>query len=195
MKVLVRFADGLAVAMMVLGGVALFALLFHIVLDVFLKAVFNQPIPATLEIVSYYYMVAIAFLPVAYVQKNREHISVDLFTMGFGARGLALIDAIVSVITIAYTATLTWLVYGKAVKAFSEGRNAGCRLFRAADLAGAMDAALRPSAQCAWSFCTRPSSIFVMQRRGRASRRMSATTHTRLRKHKAANSAVEYRER
>lgn len=121
MKVLVRFADGLAVAMMVLGGVALFALLFHIVLDVFLKAVFNQPIPATLEIVSYYYMVAIAFLPVAYVQKNREHISVDLFTMGFGARGLALIDAIVSVITIAYTATLTWLVYGKAVKAFSKG--------------------------------------------------------------------------
>jgi TRAP-type mannitol/chloroaromatic compound transport system permease small subunit len=37
------------------------------------------PIPGTLEIVSYYYMVAIVVLPAAFVEMTRQSIAVDLF--------------------------------------------------------------------------------------------------------------------
>lgn len=53
-------------------------MMLHVTLDVAAKLVFSKPLIGTLEAVSLYYMVAIVFLPLAIVQSERSHISVDI---------------------------------------------------------------------------------------------------------------------
>lgn len=58
--------------------VALVLMAFHVMLDVFMRYVFNSPLAGTAEIVSYYYMVAVVVFPVAYLERLDKHITVDL---------------------------------------------------------------------------------------------------------------------
>lgn len=101
---------------MILGGVCLVALMLHIVANVASNALFNKPIIGTLEIVSWYYMVGIAFFPVAYVQYRRRHLMVEMFTLGLGPQGKSVVDALMGVASLVYVALLTWLVFGEAVE-------------------------------------------------------------------------------
>ncbi|MCE8025760.1 TRAP transporter small permease [Billgrantia aerodenitrificans] len=68
------------VAKLALTLAALFLLLMalHVTLDVALRYLLGKSFPGTLEVVSFYYMVAVVFLPLAYVELKREHISVDV---------------------------------------------------------------------------------------------------------------------
>src|SRR3546814_9847490 len=45
-----------------------------------------QPLAGTIEVVSNWYMVGVAFLPLAYVQWHREHLIVELFTQNSSDR-------------------------------------------------------------------------------------------------------------
>ena len=58
---------------------AIAAMMLHVCADVTLKYLFNQPIPATAEVVAHYYMVAAVFLPLPTIERNNSAISVDLF--------------------------------------------------------------------------------------------------------------------
>lgn len=60
-----------------IAGICLVLLVSHVTLDVFFSRVLNQPIKNTIEISSYYYMVALVFLPLATVERHGEHIDVD----------------------------------------------------------------------------------------------------------------------
>ena len=112
-----RLADRLSNVLLALGGVAIVALMLHVCADVVGKYFFNQPIMGTLEIVSRYYMVACVFLPLAWVQLRRQHLTVEMFTMGLSERRLAALDGAVALLGFAYVAVLTWLVFGQAVDA------------------------------------------------------------------------------
>lgn len=65
-------------SMAVLGGVTAVAMMVHITVDVLMRLFFNLPIQGTMEIASYYYMVGIVFLPIAYIDWIREAITVDV---------------------------------------------------------------------------------------------------------------------
>lgn len=54
-------------------------MMVHIVLEVFLRYVFNVSIPGTLTFASRYYLPAIVFLPLALVEHENETISVEIF--------------------------------------------------------------------------------------------------------------------
>ena len=69
-----------------IGIAAVGLMMFHITFDVFGKYLFNAPLPATLEIVSHYYMVVVVFLPLAMVEKRDAHISVEVLTQNFSDR-------------------------------------------------------------------------------------------------------------
>lgn len=73
-----RLFEGFARLLSGLAGVALVLMMLHVVADVIMKFVFNLPIPGTLEVVAFYYMVAAVFLPLAYVELKGAHITVDL---------------------------------------------------------------------------------------------------------------------
>ncbi len=61
------------------GGTALIAMMLHINIDVIGKYLFNNPAPATLEMVSYYYMAAVAVLPLAALERKGSLVYVELF--------------------------------------------------------------------------------------------------------------------
>ena len=103
--------------LMLLGGICVVLLMLHVVADVALKYFAHRPIVGTLEIVSWYYMVGIAFLPVAWVQWQRRHLMVEMFTMRMSHRATAILDGVVAILTLAYVSTLTVLVYQQAVEA------------------------------------------------------------------------------
>jgi TRAP-type C4-dicarboxylate transport system permease small subunit len=61
------------------GALSVFLMGVHIVADIIATNMFLKPIPGRLEVVAYYYMIAVVFLPVAAVEIRNEAIAVDLF--------------------------------------------------------------------------------------------------------------------
>ena len=78
MSFLARLLDKSTDATSAIAGVFVVVMMLHIVADVLAKWLFNYPIVGTLEIVANYYMVALIFLPLAYVQRAGGHIIVEV---------------------------------------------------------------------------------------------------------------------
>jgi len=68
----------IAKSALVLTALFLVLMALHVSLDVGLRYLFGKSFTGTLEVVSFYYMVAVVFLPLAYVELQQEHISVDV---------------------------------------------------------------------------------------------------------------------
>lgn len=74
------------------GGLAILVMLTHVVLEVFLRSFFNTPIPGTLEYVSFWYIVVIAFVGMWLAQRRNEHISVTLMVDKLRSRARTFTD-------------------------------------------------------------------------------------------------------
>jgi TRAP-type C4-dicarboxylate transport system permease small subunit len=101
-------SEALGRALAFAGGVAMILMMAHIVIDVAMKFFFNDPIDGTTEIVAAYYMVAIVFLPLAYVTFTEGHLFVELFTARMSGRPLTLLTGFTGLFTLAY---LTFAIY------------------------------------------------------------------------------------
>ncbi|WP_163851881.1 TRAP transporter small permease [Pseudooceanicola aestuarii] len=62
------------------GMVAIILMMTQITADVAGKLLFNQPLPGTIALVSNYYMVFVAFIPLAFVETRNGHITVEVVT-------------------------------------------------------------------------------------------------------------------
>jgi TRAP-type C4-dicarboxylate transport system permease small subunit len=76
--VIERSIRRLALILAALGAAALLLMLVQTVADVAMANLAGRPIPGNLEIISLYHMVALVFLPLAFVEQRHEHVSVDL---------------------------------------------------------------------------------------------------------------------
>jgi TRAP-type C4-dicarboxylate transport system permease small subunit len=65
-------------AMLALAGIALVLMMLHITVDVISNLVFGSPVHLTNASVTGYYMIAVAFLPLAAGEYRSAHIGVDL---------------------------------------------------------------------------------------------------------------------
>jgi TRAP-type C4-dicarboxylate transport system permease small subunit len=135
MRAIQRVLDALAAFLLVLGGVGIVLMMVHIVLEVTLRTAFKSTIPGTEETVSAYYMIACAFLPLAWVQRMRAHVGVEVFTLWMPARMLAGLEGIVCLVCAAGTAVFAWAAVGKAI-AMTQGNEI---------LIGTMDVVVWPS--------------------------------------------------
>lgn len=108
MKTFERWLSRLTDFAAVIGGVAMVLMMLQVTLDVLGKYLLKQPVPATLEVVSSYYMVALVFLPLGFVTKHHEHIVVELFTQGLKPRTLSLFTGLSNVLAALYVYTLAW---------------------------------------------------------------------------------------
>lgn len=106
-------ADALAFA----AGIFLVLMLLQIVLDVALKYVWNAPIQGNLEVVSFYYMVGVVFLPLALVELRHQHIHVDLFVRWLSPRWQKRIYAVGCLLTIVVFAILAYRTFLDALHA------------------------------------------------------------------------------
>lgn len=110
-----RVVRALQRPMLSVAGLLLFAMMLHVVADVFARYLFNHPITGTLEIVSNYYMVAIVFLPLAMVQLHGGHVKVEIFTAWFGPRVIAIFDIFAALLMLLYVGLMAWFVLQSAL--------------------------------------------------------------------------------
>lgn len=108
--------SGLTSLLMLIAGICIVLMMVHVSVDILMKYIFNLPIQGTLEIVSYYYMVAAVFLPLAAVERNHGHIFVEVFTQHLSPRWIASIDGFASVLGVVYVSILTWMTGLESVR-------------------------------------------------------------------------------
>lgn len=102
---------------------ALFVLLMalHMAADVVAKYVFNVPIDGTTEIVSFYYMIGIVFLPIGRVETREQQIAVDILYDFMGPRIRRAMRAFASLLGLAFFVILLIQTSKDALRAFSVG--------------------------------------------------------------------------
>ena len=116
METMEKFADRLSLAAMWGGIIAGAMMMFHVVAEIIALKVLGKTLFGTIEIVSAYYMVALSYLPFAWIVKNEGHIFVELFTKGFSPRNLLRIDIFAMAVTILYVGVMAWKTLESAVE-------------------------------------------------------------------------------
>lgn len=107
--------------LMLLGGVGVVLMMLNITLDVVLKAIWNTPIQGTIEISSYYYMVAIVMLPMALVEFDDEQVVVDLLFNRFPGWLQRICLVVTCAAAMAILGVMTWRTGQDAIRAFRVG--------------------------------------------------------------------------
>ena len=103
-----RLLDAAAGVLVTAGAILVGLMALHVVLDVGGRYLFNFPLPGTVEIVTYYYMVGAIFGPLAFVQSHRGHYVAEVFTRRMSRRAAAALDALCLLVTALLLAFLTW---------------------------------------------------------------------------------------
>jgi len=106
------------------GGVALLALTFQIGAAVVSRSLLHTPIYGTIEISMYYYMVAIALLPLGAVQVAKGHVIVEVFTQALRSGIRRKLDLFATLLTLLYLGVLGWGCLKAAFSAFQDGEYA-----------------------------------------------------------------------
>lgn len=100
----------------IVGSAVLMAMMLQITVDVFMRNFVGAGFPATADIVSRYYMVAVSFLPLAMTQVADRHIEATIFTdkLRGGARRAVLLFG--TAIGIAVFALVAWGTGAEAMR-------------------------------------------------------------------------------
>jgi TRAP-type C4-dicarboxylate transport system permease small subunit len=99
-----------------LGLIAGFLMMMHVGIDVFGRTVFNRPLMGTTEIVSGWYMVAVCYLPWAWLTRHDNHIVAGVFehigTPWFGFW----LEVAVKIFVLVYVSVFVWQTWNRAVE-------------------------------------------------------------------------------
>ncbi len=106
--------DHLSLLSLCCAGLGLLLMMSLIVSDVIGKYLFNSPIPGVLELVAYYFMTMVVFLPLANVQKTGQHLVIDLFTRSLSGATQRALDAFAALISLVYLSVFIWSSVGQA---------------------------------------------------------------------------------
>lgn len=101
-----------------LGAVGVIAMLVHICAYVIGRHFMASPVPATVEIVSNYYMVLIAFFPIAWAERRGDMISVEIFDALLRGPLKTINSVIVLVVTTGAYSVLTYTTWLVAMREF-----------------------------------------------------------------------------
>lgn len=118
---LTRIVRALASWQVDLAAIAAALILLQVSLDLILRYVFAAPIQLSTEIVAYYYLVPLIFLPLMLVELEDHHITTDLFFARFPARAQALLLDLGSVLSILLYLLLAWFSLKAAISATHKG--------------------------------------------------------------------------
>ena len=105
----------------ILGSIAISLMMLHITADVIGKFVFSSPVPATITLVSSYYMVVVAFLPLALAERRDSHITVEVVTERFPPWLQRHLRGLSYVLSGVVFGLLAWRTWGDALKKLDQG--------------------------------------------------------------------------
>lgn len=113
--------DRLNGLLVLFGALVVFAMMAHVTVDVVAQLLFTAPVPLTLEVVTYYYMVIIAFIPLAAVERKDGHIKVDILVQFLPRILQRLIDALHSLLGAAFFGFVAWVTLREAIQRYQFG--------------------------------------------------------------------------
>ncbi|MEQ8739490.1 MAG: TRAP transporter small permease [Hoeflea sp.] len=132
MNALGRLLAWIVAASTMVGAAAVILMMLQIVADVLLKNLVNAPIPATSLIVSHYYMVIVAYLPVALSEKLNSHISVEIVFRHFSERWQKFVIGIVWLVSALVAGGIAHRLWFEALKKLAVEANvleSGLKIF------------------------------------------------------------------
>lgn len=121
MEIIGRILARMITAITWIGVLAIILMMMHITLDVAGKFLFNSPLPATISMVSNYYMVVVAFIPLALVEQRNGHISVEVVTEFFPMRTQYHLFSWTYLVSAAVFGVLTYKTWLEAMRTFNSG--------------------------------------------------------------------------
>jgi len=121
MDLIDRATDRVAQGLALVGALGVMALLVHVTADVASRNLLDRPIPATNEIASRYYMVLIAFLPLAWVERRDAMVKVELLDMILPPGLRAASDALVALLATLVYGAIAWVTWADAAEAWEVG--------------------------------------------------------------------------
>lgn len=121
MRTIARIREISLAGLALIGGLAILTLMVHVVADVALRNLVNRPVPGTYEIVTHYYMAALAFVPLAWLERAGGMITVEVTDVFLSPRAIWLSDKLVAVISTAIYAALAWVTFRASLDTFAKG--------------------------------------------------------------------------
>lgn len=107
--------------LLIVGELSALMMVFHIVLDVFLRSAFSAPLEGTIETVAEWYMVALIFMPLANVQLRGGHIRAEVFNKLLSAKMAVVLELFALLLICAVGLLLGYFAVQEALHAFSIG--------------------------------------------------------------------------
>jgi TRAP-type C4-dicarboxylate transport system permease small subunit len=105
----------------VVGAAAVALMMVQIIMDVVLRNLFGIAIPGTTTSVTNYYMVIVAYLPLALAERMDSHIAVEVVARLLNQRLRQWLIAFTWALSALVTAVVTYALWGEAMKAYSYG--------------------------------------------------------------------------
>ncbi|MBF9030614.1 TRAP transporter small permease subunit [Rhodobacterales bacterium HKCCE3408] len=121
MNAIVRAASAIARILALIGAAAVVVMMLHICLDVVLRNLFRFSFSVTNAMVARYYMVPLAFLPLAWIELRNEMVSVELVDTIMPEWLRQASDALVATVAAVIYAALTWATWGSMVSNWQRG--------------------------------------------------------------------------
>lgn len=116
MRWIALIQDRLLAILAGLGAVAILALMVHVVADILMRNLMNRPIPATFEIVTHYYMITLAFVPLAWLERSGGMVRVEVLDGVMSPAMIRISDRAVSLLSAAIYGALTWVTFEAALR-------------------------------------------------------------------------------
>jgi TRAP-type C4-dicarboxylate transport system permease small subunit len=116
LRALARAIDVVVDALAWIAGAVCLLMALHVAADLVGRSLFDHPLLGTDEIATNYYMVALAFLPLAVITRQRAHIVVGLFTDRLPRRALLGVGALADLVTLGFVAIVAWTAIGSAIE-------------------------------------------------------------------------------
>jgi TRAP-type C4-dicarboxylate transport system permease small subunit len=104
-----------------IASIGTVAMMFHICLDVALRNVFRISLDTTPEVVARYYMIVVAFLPLAWLERRNGMVSVELLDWALGPRARQASDIFVALFSALAYGVLAWTTVRSALRHFEVG--------------------------------------------------------------------------
>ncbi|MEC9345538.1 MAG: TRAP transporter small permease [Pseudomonadota bacterium] len=116
-----RVLGWLVMASTAIGAAAVMLMMLQIVADVLLKNLFEFPLPATTIFVAHYYMVVVAYLPVALAEKLNSHITVEILAQHFARRYRVWLTAVMWLASAVVAGAIAHRLWLEAMKKYDFG--------------------------------------------------------------------------
>jgi len=102
-----RALERLETTLNLVSALILFALMFYVTAEIFMRYLFNHPLPGHLELTQLLIAPAV-FLALSWVQARRGHVGMDLLHEKLSPRGRAAADCLTLTLALVTFAVITW---------------------------------------------------------------------------------------